>query len=155
MTDELKLKLKLISVNVDTLHEAYQEKPWGQRMPGCTLGGITEPLWRKLSARGGRLGAKSKRVPHYCSSAETGRHSVLTVPCSSHQNPCPKPMPNNMFTLLYLKWTINKGRELCSMRHTRLLCGSLDGRAVWGRSTIYIHIYLSPFAVHLKPSQHC
>ena len=34
-------------------------------------------------------------------------------------------------------------RELCSLRHTRLLCGSLDGRGVWGRSnTIYMLLLL-------------
>ena len=39
--------------------------------------------------------------------------------------------------------------ELCSM-----LCGSLDGRGVSG---VWIHVYvwLSPFVVHLKLSQHC
>ena len=38
-------------------------------------------------------------------------------------------------------------KELCSM-----LCGSLDGRGVWGR--IQAYVWLSSFAVHLKPS-HC
>ena len=41
---------------------------------------------------------------------------------------------------LYLKWMTNK--ELCSM-----LCGSLDGRGVWGRMDTCICM-LSPFAVH-------
>ena len=31
------------------------------------------------------------------------------------------------------------------------LCDSLDEREVWGRMCIW----LSPFAVHLKPPQHC
>ena len=39
--------------------------------------------------------------------------------------------------------------ELCSM-----LCGSLDGRGVWGRMEP-VYIWLSPFAVNLKLSQHC
>ena len=36
----------------------------------------------------------------------------------------------DMYTLLYLKWITNKDLllEFCSM-----LCGSLDGRGVWGR----------------------
>jgi len=35
-----------------------------------------------------------------------------------------------------------------------VLCGSLDGRGVWGE---WMHVYerLSPFAVHLKLLQHC
>ena len=39
--------------------------------------------------------------------------------------------------------------ELCSM-----LRGSLDGRSVGGK-WIYIYIWLSSFAVHLKLSSHC
>ena len=38
-------------------------------------------------------------------------------------------------------------RELFSM-----LCGSLDGRGVWGRMDVCV--WLSPFAVHLKLSKH-
>ena len=39
-------------------------------------------------------------------------------------------------------------RELCAV-----LCGSLDGRGVWGE---WIHAYvgLSPFAIHPKLPQH-
>ena len=40
--------------------------------------------------------------------------------------------------------------ELCSM-----LCGSLDGRSVWGRMERCVCVWMSPFAVHLKLSQHC
>ena len=32
--------------------------------------------------------------------------------------------------------------------------GSLDGRGVWG-AWIRVYVWLSPFAVHLKPSGHC
>ena len=39
-------------------------------------------------------------------------------------------------------------RKLCSM-----LCGSLDGRGVGGE-WIHAYVWLSPFAVHLKLSQH-
>ena len=38
--------------------------------------------------------------------------------------------------------------ELCSM-----WCGSLDGRGVWGE-WIHAYVWLNPFAVHLKQSQH-
>ena len=43
-------------------------------------------------------------------------------------------------------------REFCSM-----LCGSLDGKRVMGvgGGWIYVDGWLSPFAVHLKLSQHC
>ena len=34
-------------------------------------------------------------------------------------------------------------------------CGSLDGRGVWGRIDLHVYAWLSPFTVHLKPSQHC
>ena len=40
-------------------------------------------------------------------------------------------------------------RELCSMS-----CGSLDGGEFWGEC-IHVYVSLSPFAVRLKPSQHC
>ena len=39
--------------------------------------------------------------------------------------------------------------EICS-----ILCGSLDGREVW-RKWIHVYVWLSPFPVHLKLSQHC
>ena len=38
----------------------------------------------------------------------------------------------DMYTLLYLKWIANKD---CSM-----LCGSLDGRGVWGRMATCIYM---------------
>ena len=40
-------------------------------------------------------------------------------------------------------------REVCLM-----LCGSLNGRGVWGRMDT-LHVWLSPFTVHLKLPQHC
>ena len=38
----------------------------------------------------------------------------------------------DMYTLLYLKWIINKGL-LYSTLNCSMLCGSLDGRGVWWR----------------------
>ena len=39
--------------------------------------------------------------------------------------------------------------ELCST-----LCGSLDGRGLWGK-WIRVRVWLSPFKVHLRPAQCC
>ena len=39
--------------------------------------------------------------------------------------------------------------ELCSM-----LCGSWGGRGVGGK-WIHVYVWLNPFTVHLKLSQHC
>ena len=38
----------------------------------------------------------------------------------------------DMYALLYLKWTTNKGL-LSSRGNSAVLCGSLDGRGVWRR----------------------
>ena len=59
----------------------------------------------------------------------------------------------DMYTLLYLKWTTTKEflqyRKLCSM-----LYGSLAGRGEFGGEWIHVYMWLSPFGVHLKLSQH-
>ena len=39
-------------------------------------------------------------------------------------------------------------RALCSM-----LCGGLDGGGVWGER-VHVYVWLSPYAAHLKLSQH-
>ena len=41
-------------------------------------------------------------------------------------------------------------KELCSM-----LCSDLDGGLLFGGKWIHVSVWLSPFAVHLKLSQHC
>ena len=43
----------------------------------------------------------------------------------------------DMHTLLYLKWIANKDL-LCSTGNSAQLCGSLDGREVWGRRDTHI-----------------
>ena len=51
----------------------------------------------------------------------------------------------DMYTLLYLKWITNKSLvylEFCSM-----LCGSLDGRGVWGSVGTCKSLRCSPEAV--------
>ena len=35
-----------------------------------------------------------------------------------------------------------------------MFCGNLDGRG-FGGEWIHVYVWLSPFTVHLKPSQHC
>ena len=50
----------------------------------------------------------------------------------------------DMYILLYLKWVTNKDlRKLCS-----ILCGSLDGRGVWGRMDTRICIAELPCCSH-------
>ena len=39
----------------------------------------------------------------------------------------------NMNTPLYLKWVTNKDLAYSTREHCSMLCGSLDGRGVWGR----------------------
>ena len=55
----------------------------------------------------------------------------------------------DMYTLLYLKWITNKDL-LDSPCNCSMLCGSLDGRRVWGRMDSCICI--SAFAVHVPES---
>ena len=61
----------------------------------------------------------------------------------------------DMYTLLCFKWIADKDLlyskhiELCSM-----LYGHLDGKGVWGE-WIHEQVWLGPFSVHLKLSQHC
>ena len=48
----------------------------------------------------------------------------------------------NMNTPLYLKWVTNKDLAYSTREHCSMLCGSLDGRGVWGR--------MDPVAVHVR-----
>ena len=59
----------------------------------------------------------------------------------------------HVYTLLYLKWITNKD-PLFNIGNCSMLCGILDGRGVWVE-WIRVYVWLSPFAVHLKLSQHC
>ena len=59
----------------------------------------------------------------------------------------------NMYTLLYLKY--KPTRSYCVAQGMLLsVIGSLDGRGVWGEWR-HVYVWLIPFAVHLKLSQHC
>ena len=57
------------------------------------------------------------------------------------------------YTLLYFKG-INSKDLLYSTSNCSGLCGSLDGRGAGGE-WIHVYVWLSPFSVHLKVSQHC
>ena len=58
----------------------------------------------------------------------------------------------DMYTRLNLKWITNKDLqgELCSMF---LWQPGWEGK--FGGEQIHVYVWLSPFAVHLKLSQHC
>ena len=58
-------------------------------------------------------------------------------------------MIGNTFT-----WFKNQNNKTEHMELCLMLCGSLDGKGVWGER-IHVYRWLSPFAVHLKLSQHC
>ena len=58
------------------------------------------------------------------------------------------------YTLLYLKWITNQGPSACHMELCSMLCGSLGGGREFGGEWIQVHVWLSPFTVHLKLSQH-
>ena len=47
----------------------------------------------------------------------------------------------DMYTLVYLKWITSK--DLLLMELWSVLCGSLEGRAVWGRM-LHVYVWLSP-----------
>ena len=55
-------------------------------------------------------------------------------------------------TPLYLKWITNKD-PLYSTWNS-MSCRSLD-RGEFGGECVHVYVWLSPFTVHLKPSQHC
>ena len=60
----------------------------------------------------------------------------------------------DMYTLLYLKWITNKdllySTGNCALRYAAAWMGG-DFGGEW----IHAYIWLSPFAAHLKLSQHC
>ena len=64
-----------------------------------------------------------------------------------------KQLGMDMYTLLYLKW-ITSEDLLYSTGNCLMLCGSLEGGESGGER-IHVHLWLSPFAVHLKLSQLC
>ena len=59
-----------------------------------------------------------------------------------------------MCPLLYLKWVTNKVL-LCNTGNSAQCYVAAWMGGEFGGKWIHIHIWLSPFAVHLKLSQHC
>ena len=60
----------------------------------------------------------------------------------------------DMYTLLYLKWVTNKD-ILYSIRNSLLNVVSQSGQERSLGENGYVCVWLSPFTVHLKLSQHC
>ena len=60
----------------------------------------------------------------------------------------------DMYTLLYLKWTTSKGLLYSTGGSAQCYVAATMGRAFGGEG-VCIYVWLSPFAVHQKLSQHC
>ena len=60
----------------------------------------------------------------------------------------------SMYTLLYLKW-ITKKVLLHSTGNSGQCYVTAWMGGEFGKEWIHVHIWLSPFAVYLKLSQHC
>ena len=60
----------------------------------------------------------------------------------------------DMYTLLYLKWITNKDLLYSARNSTQCYVAAWMG-GEFGGEWIHVYVWLSPFAVHLKPSQHC
>ena len=59
-----------------------------------------------------------------------------------------------MYTLLYVKWISNKGLPNSPGHSAQCYVAAWMG-GEFGGEWIHVHVWLSPFAVHRKPSQHC
>ena len=60
----------------------------------------------------------------------------------------------DMYTLLYLKWTTNKDLLYNTWNSPQCYVAAWTRREFSGE-WIRVYIWLSPFAIHLKLSQHC
>ena len=60
----------------------------------------------------------------------------------------------DMNTLPYLKWITNKDLSYSTWNSPQYYMASWMG-GEFGGEGIHVHVWLSPFAVHLKLSQHC
>ena len=60
----------------------------------------------------------------------------------------------DMYTLLYLKWVTNRDLLCSTWNSARGSVAAWLGGACGGER-IHAYVWLSPFVVHLKLSQHC
>ena len=58
------------------------------------------------------------------------------------------------YTLLYLKWIMNKDLLYSTGNSARCYVAAWMGEE-FGREWIHLCVWLNPFSVHLKLSQHC
>ena len=59
-----------------------------------------------------------------------------------------------MYTLLYSKWITNKDLLYSTWNSAQCPVAAWMGRE-FGGEWIRVHVWLSPFAIHLKLPQHC
>ena len=60
----------------------------------------------------------------------------------------------DVYTSLYFKWITNKHLLYTTWNYAQCYAAAwMAGE--FGREWIYVYVWLSPFAVHLKPSQQC
>ena len=59
----------------------------------------------------------------------------------------------DMYTLLYLKWVTNKDLRKITGNSAQFHVAAWMGGKIWGE-WIHASVWLRPFAVHLKLSQH-
>ena len=60
----------------------------------------------------------------------------------------------DVYTLLFLKWITNKDLLYSTENSAQCYMAAWTG-GEFGGEWIHVHVWLSPFAVHLKLSQHC
>ena len=60
----------------------------------------------------------------------------------------------NMYTLLYLKWITNMDLLYSTGNSAQCYAAAYMG-GEFGEEWIHVYVWLIPFAVHLKLSQHC
>ena len=58
------------------------------------------------------------------------------------------------YTLLYLKWITNRDLTYSTGNSAQCYVAAWMG-GEFGEEQIHVYVWLSPFAVHLKLSQHC
>ena len=60
----------------------------------------------------------------------------------------------NMYTLLYVKWITNKELRYSKGNSAQCYMAACVG-GEFGEEWIHVYIWLNPFAIYLKLSQHC